>query len=768
MAIHYTQLGEPYPDLNPAHLKGEPARRLLHACNHHPDFEVIELRRLTHIVNGCPADTDIIIVNCGDGTVPSRNSVGIKNRERLALVYMENGRMPHDVRALRTDFPVTLHQNHVHHEEPASLCLYFEPWTTVERSWTPERHLTRILWWLRETALSRLHRNDQPLEQLYFVPPYQVVLPANFHEKAVDASLALRLKAVACGGSESKIVRGTFAEKTKAQKREDFAADFLVLPLAPVVHGPIERYPWTLGELHDQLVARNSSLLEILRSKIREAVPPEGVLKTQGDNATLLILQVPKLRETGGGIERTETRGFFVHADLPKLGIACGELVDSEGDKAYLDHGTLLAAAAGQVAVDATAWRELTLEPIDVRVGMSKKDAWKASGMPAPYFEFHGVLGGVGALGGILAELWSREGWGNWTYVDDDILRAHNVVRHAGKDIHIGASKVDVVKHLTDMNFPSEPVLAGAVHAKVTDANEDVLKALSTASIFVDATTTLEVPREMSQRDNVPRSASLFLTPSGLSSVLLVEDVNRGTRLASLEPQYYRAILNSDWGNKHLDGHYGELWVGGGCRDVSVVLSSELVHLHGAILARQTRILTEQTEAIAKVWTLDDASGGLKAENIEVCLPIVETRGEWQVVWDVGLKEKLHALRIANLPNETGGIILGYFDQKLKSLYLVDVLPAPADSDANETGFTRGEQGLQEALENCARKTANIVGYVGEWHSHPEGASSRPSTLDIGLLAQLAKTMANDGLPVLMAIVSAAEVGFTLGRAQYQ
>jgi hypothetical protein len=88
---------------------------------------------------------------------------------------------------------------------------------------------------------------------------------------------------------------------------------------------------------------------------------------------------------------------------------------------------------------------------------------------------------------------------------------------------------------------------------------------------------------------------------------------------------------------------------------------------------------------------------------------------------------------------------------------MVDIMPAPYDSDSNSTGFTRGVSGLREALESISARTANIVGYIGEWHSHPAFSSAEPSTLDWELIRTISKIMANDGEPALMLIVGSAE-----------
>jgi integrative and conjugative element protein (TIGR02256 family) len=120
---------------------------------------------------------------------------------------------------------------------------------------------------------------------------------------------------------------------------------------------------------------------------------------------------------------------------------------------------------------------------------------------------------------------------------------------------------------------------------------------------------------------------------------------------------------------------------------------------------------------------------------------------------DTGLREKLCKIRMSHLPKETGGVILGYVDQKLRHIYVVDALNAPSDSDADRTGFTRGVSGLKVALDDVAQWTANIVHYIGEWHSHPAFASAYPSSIDRALIKQLADSLELDGQPALMIIV---------------
>lgn len=767
MGAEYYSVGEVLPDLDPSRLEREDSRRLLAACQQHPAFDVMELRRLE---SGGDAGqglrvVDGIVVECCDGTVPSRNPVGVKNRERLLLLHGPGLVTPHEVRALRVNFPVTPHQNHVLPSEPASLCLYFEPWSAVERTWTATKHLQRILWWLRETALGALHRGDQPLERLYFVSPYQIVLPADFNERVANQSEILRL---ACARSRANgtLLRGMFVSKdaTKADAN-DPGLDSLVIEVPPAVVTRIERYPATLGGLHDQLADRDSGFIASLVDTVKKVVPSAGLpIRNPKVQHTLLLLRVPLVRAEGAAPERTDVTGFIVHhTGLAGLGIACGAAFDGTDGKAYANNLSII-GATGTVTPASDAWRNLTVEPVDVRVAFTPKDARKASGIPDEGAEFPGVLAGVGALGSCLADLWCRAGWGKWSLIDDDILHAHNLVRHITKDWHIGWTKVDAVAQMAELTWPTEPKPT-AISAKVTDFGSDEVKnAIAGARLLVDATTTLEVPRDLSDRDDSPRMASAFFTPSGRDSVLLLEDASRKVRLHSMEAQYYRAILNSGWGASHLNGHHGAYWVGGGCRDLSGVLSQEVVQLHGSTLARQGRLLTAKPEAQIRIWSLDDETGALTCEVVPVEEPKEATLGEWRVVWDDGLAKKLRSIRAESLPNETGGVILGYVDQKRKAIHVVDVLSAPTDSVASQAGFTRGAAGVREAIERAAALTANIVGYLGEWHSHPRHSSAAPSATDADLLAYLAETLAMDGVPALMVIVGEADISISLGE----
>jgi integrative and conjugative element protein (TIGR02256 family) len=706
------------------------SRAVLNACSMNKAFEVIELRQDRRF--------DVIIVDCLNDAVPTRNTVGIRPRERLALIVYEDDMSQPEVRALRVDFPLVPHMLHAEAGQPRSLCLYFGPWERARRTWTAQKHLQRILMWLLETSTESLHRDDQPLEQVYYNSRMELVLPADFDHRVSNSNDSLALAAI-----------------TRRDGRLTIRAEFgtpqadtlvpLILHATPVVHGRVDEYPTTLGGLRTQLASRGVSLDEPLSAAVRSKVPVTGV-KHVPSQMCFLVLHLPLQRAAGKDAETVDRRGFAVHASLAELGKRLGVL-QAVGDKYHAPH-----IIGQEPTPETSAWHDVVVEPVEVRPATTPQFARRLSGIPEDGASQERILAGVGALGSAMANLWAREAWGRWTFVDPDYVKPHNVIRHLARDYDIGHYKTDVVRRALDSIYP------GAEHAKsiaygLLVARDEVAAAVRDATLIVDATTSLEVPRELSRRD-VARSVSVFVTPQGRDSVLLLEDASRRIRLESVEAQYYFAILNSAWGDRHLKGHgAASLGIGAGCRDVSFVMSEEIIELHASILAKQVRQLSAQDSAVVRVWSADATTGSVAAFDVPVTATVEVPMGEWRVVSHAALESKLREMRREKLPRETGGVILGYVDHVAKSIFVVDVLAAPPDSIGDESGFIRGAEGLQARIADASERTARIVQYIGEWHSHPPMHGPRPSFDDLQLMGHLAVVLKEEGEPALMVIV---------------
>lgn len=738
MSDEYIEFGDLSSELTEDALTIPIARDTFRACATHKFFELVELRCF---IQEEKRVAEMLVVDCTNDGVPTQNEIGILYRERLGLVFHTDETQMPEVRALRQNFPPTIHQNFVEKDKPTSFCLYFDPWDIIQRSWTPQSYLNRVLWWLAETAKGTLHREDQPVEAFYFRSPFEIILPPDFDEKIRQENFTLVME----GLVEERTYLGRFLETSQI---ENVCSGLIciVLSLPPVAHGVIEHFPQDLGTLDRQFTARGSAVFALLCAEIERRVGKDGVSKADS-NKVLLVLQIPIQRDSNTGVERTEYKAFCLGVNLGQLGEACGVLTDGTNDNYYkipLLDGT---------SSSNEAWKSINIAPIEVGFSLTNAIARKASGITIENTEFSGILAGVGALGSSLAEIWYREAWGTWTFIDPDRIKPHNLARHTTKHFQVGLFKANAVKQLVEYTYFEGYAKAAAIVDSVTNwSNTELKTAVESADLVIDATTKLTVPRDLAIAD-IKRAASVFITPSGGGSVLLLEDYGRTVRLDGLEAQYYGAILNNDWGEKHLLKPQGYLWVGAGCSDLSNVIPVELIQLHAATLARQVRLRSAQPEAMISIWHVEPESGAVSVSTIPVAEQLTVTVDRWKIVWNTDLQDKARQMRSANLPNETGGALLGYLDRQLQSIFVVDILSAPSDSEGDSSGFTRGVHGLVDRIETAKIRTTDVVSYVGEWHSHPQGISTKPSEHDIGLLAYLAENLKHEGLPGLMLIV---------------
>lgn len=718
------------------------AQAIANAIARHPDCTLVRCSRLE--IKGV---IEVLVVDVECHAVPPNNSPGIDFPERLALMVPETRDELIEVVALRKGFPRLLHQNACPPGFPPSLCLYFEPTRTVTRTWTAENFLQRIQIWLEKSSRGELHPADQPVEQIFFKAPHELILPWNV--EALLKQAPVPVFEIFAGPERVGEGQTYFLAQRQASPNDSSPNVSLIhLTLPAVVHGPIEADPPTLGELADMLSTRGVDLLRALKDAIYERVGVDGVPVVQDTKGTIVLIHMPIIRADGQPAEKIARRGYLVQHGALKLGELTGTLFAFPDKKYFREVKADFLAQGEQVA-----WKALPIAAIETIKGLDRQSARLQSGVldEGPT----GTIVGVGALGATLLDLWVRSGWGQWTVIDNDHVKPHNLVRHPADQRHLGLPKdqVAVRRHAEVMNGAGK--IAG-VHADACElVDGKPLPSIQTAELVVDVSTTLDYPRLMSTRDDVGRHASVFLTPKANGSVILLEDAKRSSRLRTLEAQYYRAVMEQPWGADHLAGNYGTYWSGAGCRDISMVMSYTAVVAHAALLAEQLRTLAATPDAAIRVWTRNVADGAITAHAVPVCDERVISLDDMALFIDNGVVEKMHRLRESHLPNETGGILLGYHDLNVNAIVVVDAFPAPLDSRSGPASFERGVLGVSDAAREAHRRTAGVVGYIGEWHSHPPGHSTDPSGDDFYQLVYLALGMSHDGLPAVSLIVGA-------------
>lgn len=720
--------------LKPETLKLDRPRQVRDALAWYPFARLIEARqRVTS--NGYE---ELLVVEI-ESDVPQDTEHQIQPVERLALGFERNDSSYPTVQALRTDFPVVPHLYWTPAGEPRSLCLYEAPWAEVGLRWTSAGFLGDIARWLARTAIGELHEADQRLEPFLFAPHQFVVVPSDLWDGRAERKTYV---AVDVHGDKGK---PSFLKLQPAEENEQPESVCLHVVVAvgkPAVQASMHDCPRNMMDLIELLTHGGIELVSVMVEQLKRLFET-GYVPRQTDGL-LLLVKLPRQRGPKSGTEALEPWAFAM-SPIRAAAIATGHF-EASGAREPL--GQLLKpqfdeAKARDVAVDAL---------LPVRA-MDRASAKLLSGLYSEREDPEVVLVGVGALGSQLHDNLSRMGWGRWTLIDEDTLLPHNVIRHRLGEHVVGYPKALAVDFANVIETPHNPVVRAFAEDVLSIAtNEEMLAVCRQADLILDASTSIAAARFLAMDlDSPARRASLFLNPNGQDAVMLMEDSERSLPLDALESQYYRAVLRDD----RLDGHIKRqkhFRYSAGCREVTTRIGQDDVALASALLAKQVRSVSEK--AMAAIWQ-QEADGSLRRVEVPLSDMIREEHGDWGFVLDRSLVEHASALRSERLPAETGGVLVGYFDVVHRNVYIVDALPAPHDSEEREDAFIRGYAGLQNEICGIEARTGGQINYVGEWHSHPDGAEIAMSEDDCKLLQQIAEEVRADGWPGVMMIVGA-------------
>lgn len=717
----------------------------------HPGFKYVSFVRIS--TRGKTAEA--IVVDVENHDVPTRNKFGIQFRERLALCFTAPQTYEPEVFPLRDTFPTLIHTNQGRSAPSLrSLCLSVEDWRLSSRSWTPQKHLKSILWWMSKAGSGALHAPDQPVEPIYFHSRDEILLPRSFGERLLSGqSDSLICTTIRKRRDNSGTLLAEFSTNIREDAKRNYEHDCIIISADPIVQGVIERFPSTLGELEFGLAERSASIKRQLFEAIVKIFSGRPASQESVPRRMVLIVCVQVTRSPGQPAELIGKHAFYCEEGAAGVGLAAGVLHALEGQifaVPLLDKPTIQ-----------SKWESISIHPLEIAQELDLFAARQHSGIQEPGPQ--GSIVGLGALGSSIAMHWIRSGWGRWTFIDTDRIKPHNLVRHEAFAEHIGYDKAVAMATLAERIHSSLDAEEMAIVADGADfSDERLLQRLKESEVIIDCTADVLYGFLHGQRDELPRGLTVFLNPSGNDAVLIAEDSRREIRLDSLEAQYYRFIRNAPWGLIHSAAAGDGIRTGAGCRDRSVVIGGDLVHLHASLLANYLRKQVNSSSATIRIWRSNPGDMSIETESVIVHPPLFGESNSYRIVWDTGLRERVEAWRKRALPNETGGILVGIYDLIAKRIYLVDALPAPPDSEETPSSFRRGLEGVQSAIEQVALMSGGRVGYVGEWHTHPDCADRSMSKQDRELLEQLKAIQAGDGLPVVMMIVAKDGVNLTV------
>ncbi|TWT44519.1 thiamine biosynthesis protein ThiF [Phycisphaerae bacterium RAS1] len=658
----------------------------------------------------------------------------IRKTERLAAVFVRDDDTCPDVLALRRDFPALQHQNQRFEELPRSLCLYDRPWSEIRITWTAPAFVERVRWWLKQAARDELHGGDQALEPFLLSWGQWLVLPPLNGASKDSESFLVTLP----GGKEGRVFLAHDDEPGEV------AAGVVRLVVVRFEtprqrHRVLPRIPRTLDDLNGLLRTDELDLLSKLRERLKNwPKEREPILQ----NRVILLIDLPKTRTDDGPVERVEHCAVFIDKPLVDLGVAIGVWTMQDGKRALL-----LVPDASKTGDDVplsllNVCHALTRDLAAVLNGHEAADGVKILAV------------GAGALGSHVAMNLARAGWGRWTVVDCDDLLPHNLARHAAGGAMVGCRKAAAMA--LEMNWVFRtPETASFIDADVLrpGAEGDRLAAAARgADLILDMSASVAVGRHLTRIEAPARRASLFLSPSGRDLVLLAEDKHRHVELDHLEMTYYTAVATDDRLEVHLNLRPDQVRYGLSCRDVSSRIAQDALATLGGIGGAAIRQLADDDQACIRIWRLDPLTLGVDALSIDVVPLERQTQGDWTLEVAPSLLRHVAGWREQRLPKETGGVLMGNVDHDRRTIYVMLALPSPPDSAEWPCHYIRGCEELRKRVDHHRERTAENLRYVGEWHSHPDGAATMRSGADLKVFSWIAEHTLAEGTPPVMLI----------------
>jgi hypothetical protein len=674
---------------------------------------------------------DAVIIDV-EPELPQRRVVDIRDHERIRIEFdLEDADVPRAF-AEREDFPLGLvHTNYSSRDMRCWLCLWEESWSEAKARLDPETLLIRLRTWLERTARGENHGDGQPLEPLLQNTSSTLIVPPG----GTGGGEPLVTTGIDQSGGVKVVRLGVSTGAPAPYRISIFEVD------APSsVQRAFALMPRTLAALDAIAESLGAGFMQRLCDWLRT---PE----LDSSASVLIVLKLRTAASADNGAEEVDVRAFAPGLNVGELGVALGVMFDG------VDGGK----PAPRLQAGACVPDSVGIEPWRVIQRLDRAAARTLSGSPGAGDRRILVIG-AGAIGSNIIDAAARTGSATWTIVDDDVVFPHNTVRQAQGDADVGAAKAISLAKLVNARL-AEP-LATAIVANVLEPGgqaEALHQAAKSADLVVDLTASPVALRAITAMHGVRRAASLFFGPDGSDLVLLAEDGERTIRLDEIEAQYFWASARLPDLEGHLDsGRLDFVRYANACQDLTRPLPPWKVLTLSAIAARQLELLGTTALASITVWRLNDASAEIERVDVPVAAPRRAELGEWQVSVSNHAEETMDLLRRAALPSETGGVLLGVVDLYRRTVHVTGVLPAPADSEHAPAYFVRGAAELRTDVEEIIRRSAGVLSYVGEWHSHPRRAETRPSDDDETLFAKLHERVGPTAKPYCMAIIGDA------------
>ncbi|WP_333696001.1 ThiF family adenylyltransferase [Flavobacterium sp.] len=376
---------------------------------------------------------------------------------------------------------------------------------------------------------------------------------------------------------------------------------------------------------------------------------------------------------------------------------------------------------------------------------------------------------GAGSLGSKILMHDARIGKMKMGVVDNDKFEQHNLGRHVLYSNKVGKNKaeamIDEVKGFYTLDTTSDLLYYDKYVSDLEDADIDKY------SLIIDSTASQQVLQFLTLRNLNKNSiyTRCELVDDGELGLLYVEGKDRNPRMDDLvNYTCFLATKNPDlklWRLNDAKREPDTLNIGLGCNSITTIMPDDLISFHASTFSQILASYPMESFSGKGLIYLNISrkkNGFPKISNeyIEVePFEIFECQNNsgWSLRLFSGLSNILLQLCKQYGRQETGGVLVGVANYKTKIIHVFDVIEQPIDSEGTPVAFTRGITGLPKQIDDIKLQTGEVIGYIGEWHTHPMNLEKLSMT-DLKTIEKLKEINKKTPIPTCAIIVTQKKI----------
>lgn len=407
------------------------------------------------------------------------------------------------------------------------------------------------------------------------------------------------------------------------------------------------------------------------------------------------------------------------------------------------------------------------------RSPLTHKRAREISSEPIGFSLGDIIFLGCGSLGSKLALHLARSGQVAMTFVDNDTLSPHNLIRNGLLTQALGKNKAKAIKeeidgiYYADDERKIEAIEDAALNFLLSD-RKDTLAGYSWLIDTTASNTILNMLCEVGLPESI-RCCRCEIAHQGQLGLQSIEGYQHNPRLDDLRMQIFdwgiEDDIISDWlrrNQKMRDSIIGsgleEIAIGVSCSSETMRLSDEISSMHAASFAIGFRKAAKESKSdgivqLGYMNVTEDIINVVRKHSIgKTHVMQAHNNPSWQVRLSNNSMNSLKEFYLKSGDYEIGGLLIGIVNLKHKIIYVTRIMTV-LDSTSRPYLFVRGTHNLPEELKLIHDRTGGLIGYVGEWHTHPMGGSEL-SDQDMHTVNRIRKHLDHSNLPTHVMIVT--------------